>query len=635
MYKFIHEIPKKDSKNIIEKKYDVVVIGGGLSGMCAAVAAARQGSNTCLIQDRSVYGGNCSSEVRMHIMGASCHWGKKNASETGLLMELLLENKRINHTYNYSIWDGVMWGWIQNQKNLENFMNTTMYDVVCKADKISTVKCYQMSTEKYLELSADIFIDCTGHGTLGYLAGAEYVIGTESKHTYNETIGPEKENGDTMGDSIMFFARDTGHPVKFEKPEWAYTFDDSFFEHRYHGEVSTYHTPDAVVVLDPDDDYDEHEGKLVEKYDNCSGYWWIELGGTWKDIIGQAEDLRWELLKIVYGIWDHIKNGGDHKAENYDIVWFGTVAGVRESRRLIGSYVLKQSDIDPETRKVHDDIVAYGGWPMDEHNPGGFYAKGEIPSMVYNFDGLYSIPYGCYCSKDVSNLMMAGRNISASKVAMSSTRVMATCAIGGQAAGTAAAMASQKNVNPIDFGKKYIKELQQQLLKDDCYLLTVKNEDHKDLARTSKISASSEIDKYAAINVISGISRNTDTEINEWVSNGISENGEKLTFELKNTSEVSQLRLTFDPDLSDERCMSLSTAVLEKQQVGIPKQLVKNFEVKAYLDNNCVYIKEINNNYLRHCIVDFDNPVKADKIEVIFKDTNGCENIMVFEVRIY
>ncbi|MDO5329069.1 MAG: FAD-dependent oxidoreductase [Coriobacteriia bacterium] len=634
MLKYVRETPKPSENPGIKKHYDVVVIGGGLSGMCAAVSAARNGAKTCLVQDRSVYGGNCSSEVRMHIMGASCHWAKKNASETGLMMELLLENKLVNDTFNYSVWDGVMWGFIQAQEGLDNYMNTTMETVFSDGKNIKAVQCYQMSTEKRFIFDGDIYIDCTGHGTLGYFAGAEYAIGTEAKSIFDEKIGPDENNGETMGDSIMFFAQDVGYPVEFKKPAWAHTFDDSFFEHRYHGEVCTYHTPDSVVVFNPKENpIEDAEDKLIEKYDNCSGYWWIELGGDWKDIIGEAEDLRWELLKVVYGIWDHIKNGGDHGAENYDIVWFGTVAGVRESRRLIGDYILKETDISPETRTVPDDAVAYGGWPMDEHNPGGFYAKGEIPSMVYNFEGLYSIPYGCYCSKNIDNLMMAGRDISCSKAAMSSTRVMATCAIGGQAAGTAAAMASKVGLNPTEFGKKYIQDLRQQLLKDDCYIIGCQNKDPDDIARTAKVTASSEKSGFEAKRVISGVSRNTDNETHEWISDGISESGEKLTFEFDKTT-IKQVRLTFDPNLDKEYCISLSTFVREAQDPGVPVELVKDYTVKAYNNGAEVASIDVTDNYQRLNIVDLPD-VEADKVEIKFNATNGDENVKVFEVRIY
>lgn len=316
-------------------------------------------------------------------------------------------------------------------------------------------------------------------------------------------------------------------------------------------------------------------------------------------------------------------------------MWFATVAGVRESRRLIGDKILTEHDIAPETRTIPEDAVAYGGWPMDEHNPGGFYAKGEIPSMVYNFDGLYSIPYGCYCSKNIDNLMMAGRNISCSKVAMSSTRVMATCAIGGQAAGTAATMASKAKMSPTEFGKHHIQDLRQKLLKDDCYIIGCKNEDENDFARFSRVSASTEKPGFEASKVINGVARNTDTENNEWISNGIEECGEKLLFELDGTKTISQCRLTFDPDLSDERFISLSTPFKEKQAIGVPVQLVKDFSINVFKDGKRVWNKNIKDNYQRHVIVNLESSVEADKVEICFTQTNGDKDIKVFEVRIY
>lgn len=633
MRAFIHEKPAPSQNPAVQKHYDVVVVGGGMSGLCAAIASARHGANTALVQDRSVYGGNASSETRMHISGASCHWGKKNAAETGILMELQLDNKRINDSYNYSIWDGVLWAKAQGTENLDCYMNTTMDKVIAKEGEILAVECYQMTTEIRYAFTADVYIDATGNGTLGYFAGCEYRIGREASAEFHEADAPEVPDGETMGNTIYFCARDTGKPVKFIKPDWAYSFDESFFKHRYHGDIVVYHDADDVVVLKPDEDYEDHADQLVEKYDVQSGYWWIELGGDWDDIIKSSEEIRWELYKTIYGVWDHIKNGGDHGAENYELIWVGNVSGMRESRRLVGEYILTEDDI--YGNRIFEDAVAYGGWPMDEHTAGGFAAKGEIPSKVRSFPGLYTIPYGCYVAKGIKNLMMAGRNISATKLAMGSTRVMATCAVGGQAAGTAAAMASTKGCTPAEFGKQYIKELQQALLKDDCYIPGYRNEDEKDMARNAVVTATSCRPGCEAEKVINGVARNVEDALNLWRSAGISAEGEMLSLKLQESAPVSQIRLTFDPDLSEERCISVSKAFLDKEPIGVAKELVKDYTVTALKDGTAVWSKAIIGNYQRQNIIDLDAAVEADTISIHITATNGDEDARVFEVRVY
>lgn len=633
MNRYYHEIPAASQNPPVKKHYDVIVVGGGMSGLCAAIASARHGARTALIQDRSVYGGNASSETRMHISGASCHWGKKNAAETGILMELQLDNKHLNYNYNFSIWDGVMWSKVKSTENLDSYMNTTMDRVISDGTQIQSIQCYQMTTEIRYEMTADIYIDATGHGTLGYFAGAEYRIGREEKAEFREKDAPDIPDGETMGNTIYFCARDTGAPVKFVKPDWAYTFDESFFAHRYHGDIVTYHDADSVVVLKAGDDYENYADKLVEKYDVVSGYWWIELGGDWDDIIKSSEDIRYELYKCVYGVWDHIKNRGDHGAENYELVWVGSTSGSRESRRLEGDYMLTENDIIEN--RVHEDGVAYGGWPMDEHTAGGFAAKGEIPSKVRNFPGLYSIPYGCYCSKNIRNLMMAGRDIGASKLAMGSTRVMGTCAVGGQAAGTAAAMASKAGCTPREFGRKYMRELRQELLKDDCYIMGLKNEDERDLARKATVTATSQKAGYEAEKVINGVARNVEEEINQWCSDGIGPEGEMLTVKLAEEAEIRQIRLTFDPNLSEERCISVSKAFIDKEPLGVDRELVKDYRVQVLDKGTVVWETRVKDNYQRLNILDLPEKMQADEVRLTVTATNGDPDARVFEIRVY
>ncbi len=633
MKAYVRETPSTSPRPPVRSSYDVVVVGGGMSGLCAAIASARQGARTALVQDRPVYGGNASSEVRLHVSGASCHWGKRNAAETGILMELQLENKRLNPFQNYSIWDGVLWSAAVGTKNLDCFMNATMDRVHAEGGRIRSIECWQMTTETRRELTADVFLDCTGHGTLGFLAGAEYAIGREARAEFDEKDAPEARDGFTMGNTIYFVAEDRGKPVPFVRPPWAKPFDESDFKHRYHGDVVVYHSADDVVVLKPGEDYEDHADELVEKYDVKSGYWWIELGGDWDDIIGRAEEIRYELYRSVYGVWDHIKNGGDHGAENYELVWVGTFPGTRESRRLIGDHVLTERDILAE--RPHPDEVAYGGWPMDEHVAGGLAAKGSIPSYVRSFRGLYSIPYGCYCSANVENLMMAGRNISASKIAMGSTRVMATCAVGGEAAGTAAALASQRGLTPRELGRRHLPELQQILLKNDCFLLGTRNEDPADLARAAAVSATSERPGYEAAKVVDGIARDVEDAVHHWRSDGLRPEGETLTLRLPAPAGVSSLRLTFDPDLSEERCISISRAILEKQPAGIAKELVRDYDAVALRGGRPVWTREVRGNFQRLNVLDLPAPVEADEIRIRVLATNGAPDAHVFEVRIY
>ena len=601
-------------RKVIEKTYQVVIVGGGLSGVCAALASARQGAKTAIVQARSVFGGNNSSEVRMHVCGANCHAQKKDLAETGILMELQLLNKSVNPNYSFPMWDMVMWGKLKAEPNLDCYLNTVMDDAVMDGETIKAIICRQSSTELIYRLSADVFVDATGHGTLGYYAGAEFRYGSESQAEFNEPDAPEEENGFTMGNTILFHSTDMGENTPFQKPDWAYSYKEEDLEYRPHGNVTWSHGENGVE----------------EKYDVSSGYWWMELGGESKNIIEQTENINDELFKSIFGVWDHIKNQPGHNAENYAMDWIGSVPGIRESRRLEGDYVLTENDI--LENRFFDDGVAFGGWPIDVHPEKGFHHKG-LPTRYINFPGHYAIPYRCFYSKNIPNLMMAGRDISVSKLAMASTRVMGTCAIGGQAVGTAAALAARHQVTPRELGKTYIEELRQTLLKEDCYIPGAGNQDPLDKARTAVITASSYIPGYEPENVISGVTRQVGDLTHAWHSADM--DAPWLSLALEKAQAISQIRVTFDPDLNIEIMISQTKRRLDGMIKGMPPSLVKDFTVRLLKDGETVYQKDITDNWQRLAVIDTGKPVVADQALVEIHSTYGDNTAKIFEVRLY
>lgn len=213
------------SRNIT-KKYDVVVVGGGMSGVCAAIAAARHKASVALVQNRPMLGGNASSEIRMHICGANCQISKKDVNETGILLELLLANKRVNPRFNYNLWDAVLIEKVKSTPGLDLYLNTVMHKVITEGNKIKAVVCYRQTTEQTFTFEAPYFIDSTGHGTLGFFAGADWRGGSEGREEFSEKLAPEKPTDALMGNTLLFKAVNLGYPVKFIKPDFAYTFTE-------------------------------------------------------------------------------------------------------------------------------------------------------------------------------------------------------------------------------------------------------------------------------------------------------------------------------------------------------------------------------------------------------------------------
>lgn len=442
---------------------DLIIIGGGLAGTCAAITAARAGMKVLLVQDRPVLGGNASSEVRLWVLGATSHMGNNNrwAREGGVINEILLENAYRNPEGNALIFDTILLEKVVLEKNIRLLLNTAVYDIEKKdADTIQSVKAFCSQNSISYHLHAPLFCDASGDGIVGFLAGAAFRMGAESKEEFGEKFAPSKEYGELLGHSIYFYSKDTGRKVKYVAPSFA--IDASKEIPRY----KSFNTKDIGCRL-----------------------WWIEYGGR-LDTVHETEAIKWQLWKVVYGVWDYIKNSGNFpEAENLTLEWVGHVPGKRESRRFEGDYILKQQDVIEQT--PFDDAVAFGGWSVDLHPADGVFSELKGCNQWHS-KGVYGIPYRCYYSRNISNLFLAGRIISASHVAFGSTRVMATCAHGGQAVAIAASLCKKYNALPKKVGKQYISELQTELMKTGHHIPGLHLNDPDDLVQKAiRIEASS------------------------------------------------------------------------------------------------------------------------------------------------
>ena len=424
---------------------DFCVVGGGIAGLCAALAAARHGAKTVLVQDRPMLGGNASSEIRMHICGAH----GPNRRETGLLEEIQLENLRYNAGSCWPVFDSVLWGLARREPNLSLLLDASVCACETAEDRsIRSVRAWQGTTQRWIEVAARLFADCSGDAVLAPLSGADYRVGREARSEYGESEAPPESDSCTMGNSILLQTMEFETPQDFSPPPWAIDFS----------------APDMRRwVLNR---------CAAPTSDN---YWWIEVGGA-DDSIGNAEKHRDELLPIAYGVWDWIKNKCEEreKYRNFGLEWVGSLPGKRESRRYLGDHVLAQGEV--QSGGDFPDVVAYGGWKIDNHYPKGFWHDG--PGTKYtDCPSPFGIPYRSLYSRNVPNLLFAGRDISCTHVAMSATRVMATCGLCGQAVGTAAAIAAREHADPRDVSKgPLLAELQRTLLEDDCMLPGLRRE---------------------------------------------------------------------------------------------------------------------------------------------------------------
>jgi hypothetical protein len=426
--------------------------------------------------------------------------------------------------------------------------------------------------------------------------------GREGKDVFDEKWAPDKSDDETKGSSLLYEAVDMGKPVTFKKPAWANTYTEEDLKLRDHREIT-------------------------------AGHWWIDIGGKEFDTITDAEEIRDELLKALYGIWDHIKNGGDHGAETLDLDWFGFLPGKRESRRLLGDYVLKEQDLMGGTQ--FEDAVAFGGWAID-FEP-GLRVRDQEPTTIlnpeYQMKDVYQIPYRCLYSKNIKNLMLGGRAISVSHIASTSTMLNGTCSVVGQAIGTAGAMAVEKGILPRDVGS-HIKELQQRLLKDDSYIPGFRNEDEEDIARKAEVSCSSHIEGGEAENVINGVARKVKENANAWVSREM-DGEEWLSLTFKQTVRMRTIMLYFDPNLTTSMSITLLEGAQKKWISGIPHELVVDYDLELYDDSNLIHKEPVKGNYQRYRVHRLQEKISCDRIKLIVKATGGDRHARLFEIRVY
>ncbi len=440
-------------------EYDVIVAGGGPGGVPAAIASARQGAKTLLIHNRSMLGGNGSSEISVTFDGAEV--AHPRAREGGIAEEI--RRLRDLDPETPGDWTRAMEKLVAAEPNITVLCDHHVCDARTENDVIREITVLNMKYLTKSRYAAKMFIDCTGDGWLGYFAGAKYRFGRESASQHDESFAPDRADTQTMSGCV----RNRSLPAFFEAEE----------------EVE-YFAPDWVPKL-PDNE--EDLGRVIF---TPRMYWWLEAPNTYDDM-WDAEESRDAILLVILGYYHHLKNhwSGRHRHKNTYFRFVTIVNGRRESRRFIGDYILTQDDC--VNGVTFDDAVSYSGWAIDIHHPDGVYSGKEGPLYLGKRVNLPKIPFRCLYSKNIENLLFAGRNISVTHVALGTVRVQNTIATLGQAAGTAAAMCIELGETPRGIYERHICELQQLLIKNDQYIPGFKNEDEGDPCLTATATASS------------------------------------------------------------------------------------------------------------------------------------------------
>ena len=411
-------------------KYDLVVVGGGVAGICAAVSAARLGLKVALIHDRPVWGGNNSSEVRVHLGGRIA---LEPYPELGGIVKELSPEKGGNAMPASQYDDEKKTALINAEPNISQFMKYRAFAVEMKGSAIQSITARHIETGMELVFAAPLFADCTGDGTIGVLAGAEYAMGRESKAEFGEPTAPDEADRMTMGSSVQWYSEEKDASSDFPVLKYGMEFNEE----------------NAQTVT--------------------MGEWTWETGMN-SNQITDFERIRDYGLLVVFSNWSFLKNEYSEKDKyaNRKLGWVAYVAGKRESRRLLGDMILKEQDIDNYV--VYPDGTASTSWSIDLHYPdpknteqfpGHEFKSIAVHQNIYP----YPIPYRCFYSRNVDNLLMAGRNISVTHVALGTVRVMRTTGMMGEVVGMAAAVCRQNNVKPRGVYENHLDDLKTLMMK--------------------------------------------------------------------------------------------------------------------------------------------------------------------------
>lgn len=632
---------------------ELLVAGGGMAGVCCAVAAARLGTQVILVQDRPVLGGNASSEVRMHIVGATgLHAGlplELEPREGGLMEEIRLNLAVRNPQRSASMFDLALYELCRAEPNLTLLLNSTVVAARVVDGTVRDITAERPSTEDRFIITARTFVDCTGDGRLAVEAGVPFMRGREGAAAFGEDLAPAVGDTKTLGSTLLFQAKRHERPMPYVAPPWVRRFQPGDFRFRPFGKGGS---------------------DLGLEY----GYWWVEWGGC-LDTLKDNERIRDELLAISLGVWNHIKNESGLDAENWALEWVGFVPGKRESRRFVGQYILNARDLFA-ARPFHD-AIAYGGWPIDTHPPEGVDAPDEPPCEQHHLPYLYDIPLRACVAVNRRNLLLAGRNLSATHLAFASTRVMATCAVVGQGVGTAAALALREGVAPADVAadRALVARIQQQLLRDDAFLVDHTNQDAADHARRATVTASSEVRGGEATQVTSGRTRtvqgpaapavsasgnqwqNVLAELatgqsrplftaappdraypgwHRWMSDPAAGLPAWLELAWGEPVPVREVQLIFDTGLHRFLTLSQADGYTRRMEWGRPQpETVRDYSISAEIDGRWATLAAVTGNYQRRRVHGLPAVATTRRLRITVTATNGLDHARIMEVRVY